>query len=50
MALIESIDFLSQVAANESDESYKEPEELGPTRKLRVGHKIELYRSLDGHY
>ena len=43
MALYESIDSLSDDAVNASDNSYTEYEELGPTRELRVGDKIEVY-------
>ena len=50
MALDETIDSLCEVAANESEDSYTEPEELGPTRDLRVGDEIEVFWPLDGQY
>ena len=51
-ALNESIDSITMDAGNPTDDSVSstEPDELGPTRELKIGDKIEVYWPLDDQY
>ena len=51
-ALNQSIDSITMYAINEADDcgSVTEPDEFVPTRKLKIGDKIEVYSPLDYQY
>ena len=51
-ALNESIDSITIDAMKDTDDSIgsTEPDELGPTRELKIGDKVEAYWPSEDHY